>query len=570
MKANNKTLKKALMISLIAVVFSWVVVIPFVKKIFYSANNLLSLLKTNRTLSVFNNYFVEKYNPQSQTKIDVLHYDIHIELYPENKIIKGKVIIKFITNNRNAEKVDINFYDNLKILEADLNGRKVKYERDNKIIHFFPETVLRDTSQIKIVYEGEPKNLGFGSFCFENIDGENFVYTISEPFFASTWYPCIDKPDDKALVDIYITNDSSYISLSNGKLIEIISSNSKKTYHWKTFYPISTYLITIYSGKYKSYSQKYISVTQDTLQLYYYALSSKFEDAIKDFSDHPKYIYAFEKLFGPYPFLKEKYAVAEFLWQYGAMEHQTITGVGSKFITGKKFFQDMLIHELAHHWWGNAVGPKTWKDIWLNEGFATYSEALYWEFQTGKNALISTMTSKFGKFAQGTLYNPENNLFGRLVYNKGAWVLHMLRKEVGDSNFFKILKIYFETYKYKNASTQDFQDLCEKVTRRDLSFFFDQWVYKGVGIIEAEYDWKTYNEQNRYKVIFKLNQIQNGYDIYKFPIDIKIYFKNEKEPLIKSFYVKQKTNLFEFFTLDKPVKIELDPDKWILAEFKSN
>ncbi|MDH7604582.1 MAG: M1 family metallopeptidase, partial [Melioribacter sp.] len=437
---------------------------------------------------------------------------------------------------------------------------------EETIVKFLPKEILKDTSELKIIYEGEPKRLGFGSFCFEEVNGQSFVYTISEPFYASTWFPCIDKPDDKALTDIYITNDSSYVSLSNGKLMQVISNNSKKTYHWKTYYPISTYLIALYSAKYKSYKEKYISITNDTLDIYYYALEDKFDDAVQDFSDHPRYIKTFEKIFGPYPFIKEKYAVAEFLWQSGAMEHQTITGVGSRFITGKKFFQDMLIHELSHHWWGNAVSPKTWKDIWLNEGFATYSEALYWESQAGKSALKSTMSAKSGMFLRGTLYNPKDNLFSSLIYNKGAWVLHMLRREVGDSSFFRILRTYFEKFKYKNASTQDFQEICEKVTGRNLKFFFDQWIYKGTGKIEAQYNWNIIPVNNGYKVIFNIKQLQNGYDIYKFPIDIKIFFENN-ESEIKSFYVDSRQSSFEFVTKNKPVSFELDPDKWLLANF---
>ena len=565
MNLKKNPVKTAIVIAFVSILFSIIVIVPFAVRTFNFIYQPVKLL-TNFNNNELNEKFIEEYNPPIQTKFDVLHYDIHVELIPDSKMIKGTVVIRFTTNNLNAKEIDINFYDNMNIKNAFLNDKIVDYVREETIVKFLPKEILKDTSELKIIYEGEPKRLGFGSFCFENVNGQNFVYTISEPFYASTWFPCIDKPDDKALADIFITNDSSYVSLSNGKLIEIISDKSKKTYHWKTYYPISTYLIALYSAKYKTYNEKYISITNDTLNIYYYALEDKFNDAVQDFSDHPSYIKTFEKIFGPYPFIKEKYAVAEFLWQSGAMEHQTITGVGSRFITGKKFFQDMLIHELSHHWWGNAVSPKTWKDIWLNEGFATYSEALYWEYQAGKSALKSTMSAKTGMFLRGTLYNPKDNLFSSLIYNKGAWVLHMLRREVGDSSFFRILRTYFEKFKYKNASTQDFQEICEKVTGRNLKFFFDQWVYKGTGKIEAEYNWNIIPLNNSYKVIFNIKQLQNGYDIYKFPVDIKIFFENN-ESEIKSFYVDSRESSFEFVTKNKPVSFELDPDKWLLANF---
>ncbi len=567
MKFRKRPLIIALSIALLSISISLFIIIPIVKKIIQNNIRTGNYLTVDFSAPRLTKNLLKEYNPETQTEIDALHYELRIQLNSENEFIKGNVTIKFITNDINAREIDINFYDNLKILNVTLNNQKVDYKRYETIFKLFTKGKLKDTSEINILYEGKPKNLGFGSFSLSDINGSKYIYTINEPFFASTWFPCIDRPDDKALADIYITNDSSCVSLSNGKLVEVVTDNDKRTYHWKTFYPISTYLIAIYSGNYKSYTQKYISITGDTLQLYCFASPEKLNDAIRDFSDHSKYIETFEKLFGPYPFIKEKYAITEFFWNNGAMEHQTITGIGSRFITGKKFFQDMFIHELSHHWWGNAVGPKTWKDIWLNEGFATYSEALYWEYQAGISALQSTLESKSAKFIKGTLYNPNNNLFSSLVYNKGAWVLHMLRKEVGDSIFFKILRTYFETYKYKNASTGDFQNICEKVSKRNLNFFFNQWIYKGKEIIDAEYYWNWMPDGNGFKIIFYIKQLQNDYDIYKFPVDLKIIYQNGNYE-IRNFYVKTRESKFEFFTEDKPLSIEVDPDKWLLAEFK--
>ncbi|MHB9041268.1 MAG: M1 family metallopeptidase, partial [Melioribacteraceae bacterium] len=419
---------------------------------------------------------------------------------------------------------------------------------------------------IKIIYEGTPQSLGFGSFNFEKVDNRYQVYTLSEPVFASTWFPCVDLPDDKALTDVYITNDSSDVSLSNGKLMETKTSGARRTYHWKTFYPISTYLIALYSGNYKTVSQKYLSISGDSLKLFYYALPENIDNAQRDFSDHPKYLKTFEELFGAYPFVKEKYSVAEFWWQSGAMENQTITGIGSNFISGRKFFSDMLIHELAHHWWGDAVGPKTWKDIWLNEGFATYSEALYWEKQSDIRALQSTLRSKFSMFPNGTLYNPGNALFSSLIYDKGAWVLHMLRREVGDEIFFKILRGYFKEYKYGNASTNDFKNFCEMTSKKNLDKFFDQWVYKGEGIIELDCIWSVQKEGEEFISTIKIKQLQKGYDIYKFPLDIKLISEKESESETSTTFVSGREVILKIKSKYKPAELMLDPDGWLLAK----
>lgn len=518
------------------------------------------------SLKDINEDFIAGYNVNSQRTLDVLHYDIKIELLPDAKRIKGNVALTIKVNNPDESEVVLNFYDNLKINSISIGGKKVKYSRTKTNIAISPEEKLTDTILVKINYEGEPKRLGFGSFNFDEMNGEKLIYTLNEPVFASTWFPCIDLPDDKALADIYITNDSSFVSLSNGKLSGITINGNKKTYHWKTYYPISTYLIAIYSGNYKTYSQKYVSASKDTVDLFCYALPEKFDDMIKDFRDHNKYLKVFEEIFGFYPFTKEKYSLAQFNWVYGAMEHQTITGIGTDFISGLKLFQDMIIHELAHQWWGNAVGPKTWKDIWLNEGFSTYSEALYWEKQSGFDALKTTLAAKFGSFEKGTLYNPDRNLFSSLVYDKGAWVLHMLRKEVGDSDFFKILRNYYERYKYKNASTKDFQIIAEEISKRNLSHFFDQWIFKGVGILDIQYEYQVEQDNNRFKTKITLKQLQNGYDIYKFPVDIKINYETGSE--IKNYYITKREESFIFESTNRPKEIFLDPDKWLLANYE--
>lgn len=520
------------------------------------------------SLKDINTDFIAKYNVKTQHSLDVLHYSISIELLPEQKKIKGDVTLKINIINPDEEKITLNFYDNLKINSVFIDQRSVKYDRSDTHISIYPDIKLADTVFVRIIYEGEPKSLGFGSFNFDEINGKQLIYTLNEPVFASTWFPCIDLPDDKAFADIYIKNDSSFVSLSNGKLVDIQTKGDKKIYHWKTYYPISTYLIALYSGYYKTFSQKYISLNRDTVNLFCYALPEKYDDAVRDFKGHEKYLKAFEEIFGFYPFTKEKYSIAQFNWTYGAMEHQTITGIGTNYISGKKLFQDMLIHELAHQWWGNAVGPKTWKDIWLNEGFSTYSEALYWEKQSGNDALKTTLSSKFGKFTKGTLYNPEKNLFSNLVYDKGAWVLHMLRREIGDSNFFNTIRNYYERYKYKNASTIDFQKIAEEFSKRSLDDFFNQWVFKGVGIIEAEINYKTEKTESSFITEIVLKQLQNGYDIYKFPLDIKIIYDNESET--KTFYVTKREETISINTKKKPIEIIVDPDKWLLANFETS
>ncbi len=562
-----KVKKNKLLLTLFIVTTLIVIVIfsqfNFIKE-YYSLlknvdQNSVNMILNSR--SAFDNYYIP-----GQKNFDVQHYDLNFELFPEKQKIKARVKIAGNLIDGNSGDIVLNFYDNLKIDSLLVNGKLSGYSRDSKHISI-PVKSGNKNYDLSFFYEGTPKKLGFGSFMFGKFKNKSIVYTLSEPVFASTWFPCNDLPSDKAFVDMSITNDSSYISVSNGKLMEIKTEGSKKIYHWKTLYPIATYLVSIYSAVYNHFSQKYISKSSDTMNIDYYVFPEHEKFAKIDFEINLPALKYFSGLFGEYPFIKEKYGVAEFLWSLGAIEHQTITGIGANFLGGKKFFNDVYIHELAHQWWGDAVTPETWKDVWLNEGFATYSEALYFEHESGKDALVSTMLSKFGDYNRNTLYNPGKTLFGKLVYNKGAWVLHMLRRRVGDVNFFRSLRNYYRKFKYKNASTSDFQNVCEKTSKLNLSSFFNQWVYKGKGLIRIKYKLQT-DSLGLKKFVNKifLEQVQKGYGTYVFPLDILL-----RNPLGKDLKttrnINSKNTSFEIITSFKPLDVVFDPDSWLLAKF---
>lgn len=508
------------------------------------------------------------YISPNQYDINILNYDLSIDLYPEAKLLKGNATITGVITNKKISQLDLNFYDNLKITSATIDGKPAQYERTTTSISFPISEILKDTFKLNIIYEGTPKRMGLSSFVFGEINSHSCVYSLNEPDYASTWFPCNDIPDDKAQLDMKITNDSSQVSVSNGKLIDVTTIGSRKTYHWKTYYPISTYLICLYSSDYVEFDDKYISQDKsDTMAIKYFVFPKQLDNAKVDFSDHVKMMNYFAQTFGEYPFIKEKYGVAEFLWQLGAEEHQTITGVGSVFVGGRKLFNDIYSHELAHQWFGDAVGLKTWKEIWLNEGFASYCEALYAEHVGGPGALQSVMMSKFHNQFTDKIYNPED-IFSQTVYDKGAWVLNMLRWEIGDTAFFQSMRNYFETYKYKNASIDDFKKICENVSGKDLGYFFNQWIFEGTGIINEAYNWNVSNEDNEYELEINLNQQQKGFEDYKFLLKVEIKFEDNSAQFIKFDVDKrEQTSVFKF--KKKPVSLILDPDNHLLGTFLS-
>lgn len=516
--------------------------------------------------------YEEGYITPNQYGLDVLHYDITLEVFPRIKNIDGTVVVIGVFTGEPQPQIDLNFYDNMTINELTLNDEPASYQHKGTTLSVDASALIADTFRVKVVYEGEPKRMGLSSFVFGEIDGKPLVYNLNEPAYASTWIPCNDRPADKALMDMRLIADSSLVSVSNGRLMEVIPRGIRNEYHWKTFYPISTYLICLYVHDYEYFEDTFVSSEGDTLPLTYYVLKDHMDAAKKDFADHPKMLELFTDLFGEYPFMKEKYGVAEFLWQMGAMEHQTIIGIGSNFVSGHRFFNDLYVHELAHQWWGNAVGPASWKDIWLNEGFSTYSEALYDEFNYGSAALRASMLSKFSTTFKGTLYDPGISLFSHTVYDKGAWVLHMLRTEVGDDGFFEILQTYYKEFKYSAATTFDFVEVAERVSGLDLTAFFDQWVFTGTGIIELEYQWSVRpTEEHGYEIYILVKQVQDGFQWYDFLLEVALQYGAGEEN-VKSYQQYRITDeifSIRFCTDQRPDDIILDPKSRLLAQIKA-
>ncbi|MCB0742751.1 MAG: T9SS type A sorting domain-containing protein, partial [Ignavibacteriae bacterium] len=280
----------------------------------------------------------------------------------------------------------------------------------------------------------------------------------------------------------------------------------------------------------------------------------------------------FSNLFGPYPFLTEKYGHAEFGWG-GGMEHQTISSMGS-------FGESIVAHELAHQWFGDKITCKDWQNIWLNEGFATYSEALFVEAAYGKVAYHNYIQNEMGssdkwwtaKGAVGSIYVQNINSIGEIFngarsYSKGATVLHMLRKVIGDENFFNSLKTYLASpsLAYNVATTEDFKNVCEAVSQMDLDYFFNEWIY-GENYPNYSYNWGFKDlGNNQFSIQLNLNQRQNSNPtFFTMPIDIRVNTTLGDTTL--PIFNDQQIQNFDFIVLGQPNSLEVDPEIWILRD----
>ncbi len=504
--------------------------------------------------------------------IDVTYYKLDVYVDYARRLIKGKITISAKSTVSDLNTFFLDLQNALTTDSITLNNSQLNFTHSDNIITVTldKDYTIGEEFSIDVYYQGTPGSSGFGSFEFTTHSGEPVIWTLSEPYGASDWWPCKDTPADKPdSADIWITVDKSMIPVSNGTLVDTIDNGRTHTYKWHSQYPIAQYLISLAITNYDLYTNEYI-VGKDTMKLYHYNYPENVTDyRIGQLDKTIDMLKVFSEKYGPYPFFKEKYGHAEFSWG-GAMEHQTCTSIGY-------YGTDIIAHELAHQWFGDKITCKDWHHIWLNEGFATYSEAVYTESRFGesgyKNAIEGEMSR--AKNAYGSLWvqNIEsvNEIFSsNRSYSKGAVVLHMLRGILGTKVFFDVLKTYVadSALAYGVAVTEDFQRVAETVSGLDLNYFFQEWVY-GVNYPKYTIDWGYEAQPNgRYAIALSIDQAKNADPNY-FTMPINIRFKTTTGDTTVTLFNDEQNQLFEFSIGGKPLMMTFDPDNWILKDVSS-
>ncbi|HEX7878892.1 MAG TPA: M1 family metallopeptidase, partial [Candidatus Eisenbacteria bacterium] len=492
----------------------------------------------------------------NQSKWDARFYDIDVDLNPSLSRVTGTVIIKATVTNGPLTTLDLDFKANLSLTEVRSAGIVVTSSRNVDVL-----TVNLDRSYangelvtVQVKYFGTPTG---GYFNFNTSGGQPMIWSLSEPFGARTWWPCKDYSDDKAdSVDIQVRVPSNLITASNGTRIVNTSGGGFATTKWKERYPIATYLVFVASHPYTVATDWYVTALGDSVPLTFWMFPGSVATATPNNALVNDMMTAFAPLFGEYPFANEKYGHAQFLFG-GGMEHQTCTCLGV-------YIESITAHELAHQWWGDKVTCATFNHIWLNEGFASYGEALWAEANGGAAARKAEMgLAKY--FGAGTVYVPdlsdENRIFdSNLSYNKGSWVAHMLRGVVGDDDFFDGLQAYNTQYAYASATTENLRDAMEAQSGMDLDRFFQQWVY-GEYYPEYDYDWSVVPAGGGYDVHLTIDQTQS-WQLFKMPITMRVSTAGGDIDFTVNDSLA--TQSFVLHTALQPTDVALDPDEWIL------
>jgi aminopeptidase N len=459
---------------------------------------------------------------------DVIHYEFSISLSDTSNAIYGHAVI----NVKFTGPVDTMFFD-LKKYGSDEKGMKVQdvalnngqvtwfHKSDRILIPMDKSSVSGSEVIFTIDYSGIPAD---GLIISDNKFKRRTFFADNWPDRARNWIPCVDHPYDKATVDFIITCPEHYKVVGSGHLVEesFMPGGTKLT-HWKEDVPLATKVMAIGVA---SFATQLAGIV-DNIPVWTWVFAENREEGFSDYSVGTKPLALYSSLIGPYSY--EKLANVQSRTIFGGLENAGCIFYAENSVTGKGQAESLMAHEIAHQWFGNSVTENDWHHIWLSEGFATYMTAVYLEKTYGKEQLDQTMKSARNRVIRFYLRSPQpvidtaiTNLMDLLnpnSYQKGAWVLHMLRRELGDEDFWKGMQLYYERYRNKNALTIDFQKVMEEVSRKDLHNFFNQWLYVA-GQPDLKFSSKPSREKGETDIFIEQKQDR------LFNFDIELLIKN--------------------------------------------
>ncbi len=506
---------------------------------------------------------------------DVLHHELDLELIPASTWLEGHATLTIRSQVEGLTSFVFRLRDVYTLDDVLVSGAAVTWTRlDSANVEVLLDRpyYTDEVFDLYIAYSGHPQSGGMGGgIVLWWRAGVPELFTFAEPWYSYLWRPVKEDLTDKYTVDLWFTVPDSMVVGSNGVLQGVDPVPPNKTqYRWRTDYPIADYLVSLAATNYHRFTDTWTYDGQSLpLEFYIYPEDDTPAHRAEWLVVAPA-LTVYSDLFGVYPFMDEKYGMAE--WGAGAaMEHQTLTSIGS-FFGG--YGERVYVHELAHQWWGDMVTCATWHDIWLNEGFATYCEALWFENMPGSPGepwLHLYMDYVRPWNGAGTVYcfdisNPGRIFDGDLSYRKGGWVLHMLRHVLGDTDFYASLAAYRDAFQGSAATTDEFRAVCESVAGRDLAWFFNEWVYDG-GAPFYQSGWRQFAADGQRYVELYIYQGQSiGPPVFTMPVDIQVDQGGNSTT-----YVVWNDAVFEHLLIpvaDAEVTgVVFDPKPWILSSF---
>jgi len=515
---------------------------------------------------------------------NLLHYDLQVNIDAKNKYISGVNTIKYQVL-KNYQIMQIDLQKPMQIIKVMQNGKNLNYTREGNVyfIDLQKNQEVGAKNEISISFQGKPieakKPPWDGGFVWKRVSNlydsipkntdfnqSNFIANANQGIGASVWWPCKDNPYDEPDhgVSIKVTPPKGLMGVSNGRLKDVIlNSNGSKTYHWEVINPINSYAINTNIANYSHFSEKYKG-EKGILDCDYYVLPQNLERAKNQFQQVSKMLAAFEHWFGPYPFYEDSYKLVEV--PYLGMEHQSSVTYGNGFkngylgndLSGTGWglkFDFIIVHESGHEWFANNITNKDVADMWIHEGFTTYSEVIYLDYHFGTQAGNEYLIGYREKVQNDKPIIGQylvNNHGSNDMYIKGAAMIHTLRQVIDDDEKFrKILRGLNQDFYHQTVTSQQIENYISNQSELDLGAFFDQYL-RTIKIPRIDYKIKKRTIKYRFKNIVKnfkipVKVVVDGNETWINPTKrwktIKNTNKNSTFKIDKNFYIEnQKTN----------------------------
>lgn len=512
--------------------------------------------------------------------IDILNYKFQLNLNDTTDVIYGSAQITLnIKESESRVRLDLVSQNQLgkgmKVHRVTFNGDEVAYtHEDNVLLIETGGLGYSSSDNIGVEYSGDPIT---GLIIGPNMHGDRTFFSDNWPNKARNWLPLVDHPYDKSTAEFIVEAPNHYQVISNGLLVEEtnLNRNIKKT-HWKQSVPISCWL---YALGVAEFAIDYVDYFDGkSIQTWVYKQDR--DKGFYDFKIPTKHTLEF---FSDYigPFAYEKLANVQSNSVKGGMESATAIFYSDVSVTGDRSvrWRNVIIHEVAHQWFGNCVTEFDWDDVWLSEGFATYFTLMFREHAYGRDDFVNGLddaknlvynhykTDKESSIVHDNLKDMKDVLTYSLQYQKGAWVLHMLRNYIGEDDFREGIRKYYKRYYNSNTTTEEFKKEMEVVSGVDLDLFFDQWLYNGGNII-LDGGWSYDKKKKRVEVT--LDQVQDDGYIFKMPLELGIYYEDKNLFKLETVKLEKEKGRFYIATETKPKNIKIDPFTKLLAIWDFN
>jgi aminopeptidase N len=499
--------------------------------------------------------------------VDIKRYIFRLELNDTTNRIAGQATVKFVVKKAlrdiELDLIEESQHTGMQVDEVRMNNRQLIYNhRSGRLKILFPaELQAGQEAEVTIRYAGIPAD---GLIISKNRYGERTFFADNWPDRARHWLPCIDHPYDKSAVEFIVIAPLHYQVVANGIRVEesYLSPNQKLT-HWREEVDLPTKVMVIGVAR---FATAYLgSVYHIPVEAWVYPQNRA--EGFADYAPAVKVLDFFHRFIAPYPY--QKLANVQSTTRYGGMENANTIFYFERSVTGKGQVENLIAHEIAHQWFGNSASEKDWHHVWLSEGFATYFTHVYLEHTYGperrkegmlrdRQQVIRHCAKSPAPVVNSTISN-YNELLSPHVYERASWVLHMLRRQLGDSVFFQGVRTYYNRYRGSNALTEDFRNVMEEVSGQKLETFFRQWLYE-TAIPRLQISWQYQSGNTEITV----TQAQSG-PVFMLNLEADIEMPDNTKHR-KLMQLTGKSHTFRFPGAVRPVRVTFDPDVNLLYE----